>query len=120
MVVQVWARQRSSIYSYDCLNGFLMAAIMSYLAANRVGGFFNKSMNAMQIFRVTLGFIGMLLLCRSKWKLLLLIPFFLYTIITLFVVSFPLSSFAYICGFTRGGIGCSLCMPYGSLVVYDP
>ncbi|XP_021848982.2 uncharacterized protein [Spinacia oleracea] len=58
VLMKVWARQRSSIYSYDCLNGFLMAAIMSYLAANRVGGFFNKSMNAMQIFRVTLGFIA--------------------------------------------------------------
>lgn len=58
VLMKVWARQRNSIYSYDCLNGFLMAVIMSYLASNRVGGFFNKSMNAMQIFRVTIDFIA--------------------------------------------------------------
>ncbi|KMT09405.1 hypothetical protein BVRB_6g128810 isoform B [Beta vulgaris subsp. vulgaris] len=58
VLMKVWARQRSSIYSYDCLNGYLMAVIISYLAANRVGGHFNKSMNAMQIFRVTLDFIA--------------------------------------------------------------
>ncbi|XP_021718015.1 nucleolar protein 6-like [Chenopodium quinoa] len=74
VLMKVWARQRSSIYSYDCLNGYLMAVIMSYLAANRVGGFFNKSMNAMQIFRITLDFIanskswekGLLLQCQGS------------------------------------------------------
>ncbi|XP_057529291.1 uncharacterized protein LOC130807910 isoform X1 [Amaranthus tricolor] len=58
VLMKVWARQRSSIYSYDCLNGYIIAVIMSYLAANRSGGMFNKLMNAMQIFRVTLDFIA--------------------------------------------------------------
>ncbi|KAL2925269.1 Nucleolar protein 6 [Bienertia sinuspersici] len=58
VLIKVWARQRSSIYSHDCLNGYLIAVIMSYLAANKGGGYINKSMNAMQIFRVTLDFIA--------------------------------------------------------------
>ncbi|KAL2936301.1 Nucleolar protein 6 [Bienertia sinuspersici] len=58
VLIKVWARQRSSMYSHDCLNGYLIAVIMSYLAANKGGGYINKSMNAMQIFRVTLDFIG--------------------------------------------------------------
>ncbi|KAL9245871.1 hypothetical protein vseg_019471 [Gypsophila vaccaria] len=57
-LMKVWARQRSSIYSHDCLNGHLIAIIMSYLAQKGAGRSLNKSMNAMQIFRVTLDFIA--------------------------------------------------------------
>ncbi|XP_074312667.1 uncharacterized protein LOC141648101 isoform X2 [Silene latifolia] len=57
-LMKVWARQRSSIYSHDCLNGHLITVIMSYLAQKGTGRSFNKSMSAMQIFRVTLDFIA--------------------------------------------------------------
>ncbi|XP_050228407.1 uncharacterized protein LOC126677694 [Mercurialis annua] len=55
ILLKVWARQRSSIYAHDCLNGFLLAAILSYLAtAAKV----NKSMKPLQIIRVTMDFIA--------------------------------------------------------------
>lgn len=56
--LQVWARNRSSIYAHDCLNGYLLSVILSYLATESGGNVINKSMSAMQIFRVTLKFIG--------------------------------------------------------------
>ena len=59
LLMQVWARQRSSIYAYDCLNGFLISVIMSYLATDSGRNLINNSMKPMQIFRVTLDFIGM-------------------------------------------------------------
>lgn len=53
--LQVWARQRGSVYAHDCLNGYLIAVILSYLVSrSRI----NKSMTAVQIFRTTLAFIG--------------------------------------------------------------
>ncbi|KAK9284676.1 hypothetical protein L1049_023852 [Liquidambar formosana] len=58
ILLKVWARQRSSIYAHDCLNGFLIAAIMSYLAAESGWKCINNSMKAMQIFRITLEFIA--------------------------------------------------------------
>lgn len=55
ILLKVWARQRSSIYVHDCLNGFLISVILSYLASqNKIA----NSMRAMQIFRVTLNFIA--------------------------------------------------------------
>lgn len=60
--MQIWARQRSSIYVHDCLNGFLISVILSYLATH---GKINKSLNALDIFRVTLDFIGMLIQPKS-------------------------------------------------------
>ncbi|KAL0008130.1 hypothetical protein SO802_009632 [Lithocarpus litseifolius] len=55
ILLKVWARQRSSIYVHDCLNGFLISVILSYLASqNKIA----SSMRAMQIFRVTLNFIA--------------------------------------------------------------
>ncbi|KAB1213028.1 Nucleolar protein 6 [Morella rubra] len=55
ILLKVWARQRSSIYVHDCLNGFLISVILSYLASqNKI----NKSMKAKEILRVTLSFIA--------------------------------------------------------------
>eukprot|EP00257_Ricinus_communis_P021381 XP_015580860.1 nucleolar protein 6 [Ricinus communis] len=55
ILLKVWARQRSSIYAHDCLNGFLLAAILSYLA---VSGKVNNSMKPLQIVRVAMDFIA--------------------------------------------------------------
>ncbi|KDP42811.1 hypothetical protein JCGZ_23753 [Jatropha curcas] len=55
ILMKVWARQRSSIYAHDCLNGFLIAVIMSYLATYEK---VNHSMRPLQIFRVTMEFIA--------------------------------------------------------------
>ncbi|KAK1365871.1 hypothetical protein POM88_041432 [Heracleum sosnowskyi] len=58
ILLKVWARQRSSIYSHDCVSGYLLSTILAYLATvsgkNRV----SKSMNTIQICRHTLDFIG--------------------------------------------------------------
>ncbi|KAM7251230.1 hypothetical protein ACFE04_023113 [Oxalis oulophora] len=55
ILLKVWARQRSSLYVQDCLNGYLISIILSYLASeNQI----NKPMKAMQIIRTTLAFIG--------------------------------------------------------------
>ncbi|XP_040999624.1 nucleolar protein 6 [Juglans microcarpa x Juglans regia] len=55
ILLKVWARQRCSIYGHDCLNGFIISVILSYLASqNKI----NASMKAMEIFRVTLSFIA--------------------------------------------------------------
>ncbi|XAR73269.1 hypothetical protein NMG60_11007182 [Bertholletia excelsa] len=58
ILLKVWARQRGSIYCYDCLNGFLLSVIMVYLATKSGGNRINNSMNAMHIFRVTMDFIA--------------------------------------------------------------
>lgn len=56
-LLQVWARQRSSIYVHDCLNGYIISILLSYLVSlDKI----NKSMKAVQILRVVLDFIGML------------------------------------------------------------
>ncbi|KAF6136292.1 hypothetical protein GIB67_042777 [Kingdonia uniflora] len=58
ILIKVWARHRGFIYAHDCFNGFLFSAVMSYLATDSGGKRINKSMKAMQIFRVTLDFIA--------------------------------------------------------------
>ncbi|KAG0485395.1 hypothetical protein HPP92_009474 [Vanilla planifolia] len=58
ILVKVWACNRTSIYTYDCLNGYLIAFIMSYIASSQGGNRINRSMNALQIFRITLKFIS--------------------------------------------------------------
>ncbi|XP_059623649.1 uncharacterized protein LOC132266698 [Cornus florida] len=58
ILLKVWARQRSSIYAHDCLSGFLISVIVAYLATESSRNCINNSMNAMQIFRVTLDFIA--------------------------------------------------------------
>ncbi|CAN8328094.1 unnamed protein product [Cochlearia groenlandica] len=55
ILLKIWARQRSSIYVHDCLNGFLISVILSYLATH---GKITKSLKALDIFRVTLDFIS--------------------------------------------------------------
>ncbi|XP_058203869.1 uncharacterized protein LOC131318082 [Rhododendron vialii] len=58
ILLKVWARQRSSIYTHDCLSGFLISVIMAYLASKSGGNRIKKSMNTMQIFRVMMDFIA--------------------------------------------------------------
>ncbi|KAF8377927.1 hypothetical protein HHK36_031315 [Tetracentron sinense] len=58
ILLKVWARHRRSIYTHDCVNGFLISVILSYLATESGGSRINRSMKAMQIFRVTLDFIA--------------------------------------------------------------
>ncbi|GAB4846824.1 hypothetical protein Ancab_025831 [Ancistrocladus abbreviatus] len=58
ILLKVWASQRSSIYCHDCLSGYLISIIISYLATDSGRNRINNSMNAMQIFRVTLDFIA--------------------------------------------------------------
>ncbi|XP_028775663.1 nucleolar protein 6 isoform X2 [Neltuma alba] len=54
-LLKVWAQQRSSIYAYDCLSGFLISAILAYLLTRQQ---ISMSMKAIQIFRVTMNFIA--------------------------------------------------------------
>ncbi|XP_072992362.1 uncharacterized protein [Typha latifolia] len=58
VLLKVWARQRSSIFTHDCLNGYLISVIMSFLTVESGGNIINKSMTVMQIFRVTMKFIA--------------------------------------------------------------
>ncbi|KAK1324081.1 hypothetical protein QJS10_CPA02g01160 [Acorus calamus] len=58
LLLNIWARQRSSIYTHDCLNGFILSAIVAYLATGSGGNRIDTSMNRMQIFRITLKFIA--------------------------------------------------------------
>ncbi|KAL8137849.1 hypothetical protein V2J09_003850 [Rumex salicifolius] len=58
VLLKVWARQRSAIYTHDCLCGHLIAVILYYLARKSSDHVLTKSMNAMQIFRITLNFIA--------------------------------------------------------------
>uniref|UniRef100_A0A6P4ACI0 nucleolar protein 6 isoform X1 n=1 Tax=Ziziphus jujuba TaxID=326968 RepID=A0A6P4ACI0_ZIZJJ len=51
ILLKVWAQQRTSIYAHDCLNGFLLSVILSYLVNKKQ---INKSMKALKIFHVTL------------------------------------------------------------------
>ena len=56
--MQVWARQRTSIYSHDCLNGYLISAILVFLTMDSGGSIINRSMTTRQIFRVAINFFG--------------------------------------------------------------
>ncbi|KZV53865.1 nucleolar protein 6 [Dorcoceras hygrometricum] len=58
LLMKVWARKRSSLYAHDCLSGFLITIIMSYLASKSGKNRINRSMNASQILRITLDFIA--------------------------------------------------------------
>ncbi|KAK7307534.1 hypothetical protein VNO77_40695 [Canavalia gladiata] len=55
ILLKVWARQRSSTYAHDCLNGFLISVILAYLASKQQ---ISNSMKATEIIRVTLNFIA--------------------------------------------------------------
>jgi len=56
--MQVWARQRTSIYTHDCLNGYLISAILVFLTVDSGGSIITKSMTTRQIFRVVMNFLG--------------------------------------------------------------
>ncbi|XP_059293198.1 uncharacterized protein LOC132046556 isoform X2 [Lycium ferocissimum] len=58
ILLKVWARQRSSIYAHDCLNGFLISIILAFLATKPGRHHITSSMNTMQIFRITVDFIA--------------------------------------------------------------
>ncbi|KAK6150894.1 hypothetical protein DH2020_015826 [Rehmannia glutinosa] len=57
LLLKVWAR-KSSLFVHDCLSGFLITVIVAYLASKSGKNRINNSMNAMQIFRITMDFIA--------------------------------------------------------------
>jgi U3 small nucleolar RNA-associated protein 22 len=70
--MQVWARQRTSIYTHDCLNGYLISAILVFLTVDSGGSIITKSMTTRQIFRVVMNF----LVHPSKRKLIFILGIF--------------------------------------------
>lgn len=48
---------------HDCLSGYLISLILSYLAVGPGGNHITKSMSAMQIFRVTVKFMCRYSIC---------------------------------------------------------
>ncbi|KAJ1264901.1 hypothetical protein BS78_08G037300 [Paspalum vaginatum] len=58
VLVKVWARQRTSIYTHDCLNGYLMSAILVFLTLDTGGSIITRSMTTRQIFRVVMNFLA--------------------------------------------------------------
>lgn len=58
MILQVWAR-KASLFVHDCLSGFLITIITAFLVSKSGKNRISSSMNAMQILRITLDFIGM-------------------------------------------------------------
>uniref|UniRef100_J3NBP4 Nucleolar protein 6 n=2 Tax=Oryza brachyantha TaxID=4533 RepID=J3NBP4_ORYBR len=58
VLLKVWARQRSSIYTHDCLSGYLISAILVFLTVDSGGGLINRSMTARQIFRIVVKFLA--------------------------------------------------------------
>ncbi|KAG2623176.1 hypothetical protein PVAP13_3KG040362 [Panicum virgatum] len=58
VLVKVWARQRTSIYTHDCLNGYLISAILVFLTVDSGGSIITKSMTTRQIFRVVMNFLA--------------------------------------------------------------
>nr|GEX34116.1 nucleolar protein 6 [Tanacetum cinerariifolium] len=65
ILLKVWARQRSSLHTYDSLNGYLISTIMAYLASESNKARINKAMTVTQIFRTTLDFMANLKLWAS-------------------------------------------------------
>ncbi|CAD6334079.1 unnamed protein product [Miscanthus lutarioriparius] len=58
VLVKVWARQRTSIYTHDCLNGYLISAILVFLTVDSGGSMITRSMTTRQIFRVLMKFLA--------------------------------------------------------------
>ncbi|KAF0889199.1 hypothetical protein E2562_022458 [Oryza meyeriana var. granulata] len=58
VLLKVWARQRTSIYTHDCLNGYLISAILVFLTVDSGGSLINRSMTTRQIFRVVMKFLA--------------------------------------------------------------
>lgn len=59
LLLKVWARQRNSINGPDCLNGFIMSIILSYLTTEEGGKRVTGQMTGFQAFRVVIDFIAM-------------------------------------------------------------
>ncbi|KAF3796060.1 Nucleolar protein 6 [Nymphaea thermarum] len=58
LLLKIWVRNRSSIYTHDCLNGFLLSVILAYLTTDLGGARVKQGMKPIQIFRVTLDFLA--------------------------------------------------------------
>ncbi|CAL4904049.1 unnamed protein product [Urochloa decumbens] len=59
VLVKVWARQRTSIYTHDCLNGYLISAILVFLTMdNGEKSTIKRPMTTRQIFRVVMNFLA--------------------------------------------------------------
>ncbi|CAM0950126.1 unnamed protein product [Alopecurus aequalis] len=58
VLLKVWARQRTSIYAHDCLNGYLISAILVFLTMDSGGSIINRSLTSRQIFRVAINFFA--------------------------------------------------------------
>ncbi|XP_062202451.1 uncharacterized protein LOC133904855 isoform X2 [Phragmites australis] len=58
VLLKVWARQRTSICTHDCLNGYLISAILVFLSVDSGGSIINRSMTTRQIFRVVMNFLA--------------------------------------------------------------
>ncbi|KAG8093698.1 hypothetical protein GUJ93_ZPchr0012g20382 [Zizania palustris] len=58
ILLKVWAGQRTSIYTHDCLNGYLISTILVFLTLDSGGSLINRSMTARQIFHVTMKFLA--------------------------------------------------------------
>ncbi|GER49635.1 nucleolar protein [Striga asiatica] len=57
LLLKVWAR-KNFLFVHDCLSGFLITAIVAYLASKSGKNRINSSMNAVQILRITMDFIA--------------------------------------------------------------
>ncbi|XP_022152358.1 nucleolar protein 6 [Momordica charantia] len=55
ILLKVWARHRAPIYVHDCLSGFLIAVILSYLVNQNI---ITHSMTVIQMFRVAVKFMA--------------------------------------------------------------
>ncbi|XP_078173344.1 nucleolar protein isoform X1 [Carex rostrata] len=58
ILLKVWARQRRTVYTHDCINGYLLSVLVACLTAQSAGNIVSKSMTARQIFRVIIKYIG--------------------------------------------------------------
>ncbi|CAN6335656.1 unnamed protein product [Urochloa humidicola] len=59
VLAKVWARQRTSIYTHDCLNGYLISAILVSLTVDYgEKTIIKRSMTTRQIFRVVMNFLA--------------------------------------------------------------
>ncbi|KAJ1692881.1 hypothetical protein LUZ63_009579 [Rhynchospora breviuscula] len=58
ILLKVWARQRSSVYTHDCINGYLLSVVVAFLTTQSGGNIVSKSMTARQIFRVIIKYLG--------------------------------------------------------------
>lgn len=57
ILLKVWAR-KASLFVHDCLSGFLITIITAYLVSKSGKNRISRSMNAVQILRITLDFIA--------------------------------------------------------------